>query len=130
MNVPTNLKYSKTDEWVKVEGNVATLGITDYAQSQLSDVVYVEISTSVGDQAKKNTTIATIESVKAAADVNAPVSGKVLSVNEDLPQTPEAVNSDPYEAAWMVKIQLENPAELDSLMDAKSYQSYCEERSH
>ncbi len=130
MNVPTNLKYSKTDEWVKVEGNVATMGITDYAQSQLSDVVYVEISTSVGDQAKKNTTIATIESVKAAADVSAPVSGKVLSVNEDLPQTPEVVNSDPYEAAWMVKIQLENPAELDSLMDAKSYQSYCEERSH
>ncbi len=130
MNVPTNLKYSKTDEWVKVEGNVATMGITDYAQSQLSDVVYVEISTSIGDQAKKNTTIATIESVKAAADVNAPVSGKVVGVNEGLPQTPEAVNSDPYEAAWMVKIQIENPAELDSLMDAKSYQAYCEERSH
>jgi glycine cleavage system H protein len=130
MNVPANLKYSKTDEWVKIEGNVATMGITDYAQSQLSDVVYVEISVSVGEQAKKNTTIATIESVKAAADVNAPVSGKVVSVNENLPQTPEIVNSDPYGAAWMMKIQIENQAELNSLMDATSYQSFCEERSH
>ncbi len=130
MNVPANLKYSKSDEWVKLEGNVATVGITDYAQSQLSDVVYVEISAASGDQAQKNTTVATIESVKAAADVNAPVSGKVVGVNEDLPQTPEAVNSDPYGAAWMLKIQIENPAELESLMDAASYQKYCEERSH
>jgi glycine cleavage system H protein len=130
MNVPANLKYSKTDEWVKIEGNVATMGITDYAQSQLSDVVYVEISVSVGEQTKKNTTVATIESVKAAADVNAPLSGKVMSVNENLPQTPEIVNSDPYGAAWMMKIQIENQAELNSLMDAASYQSFCEERSH
>jgi glycine cleavage system H protein len=130
MNVPTNLKYAKTDEWVKVEGNVITMGISDYAQSQLSDVVYVEISVGEGDQAKKNTTIATIESVKAAADVNAPVSGKVIAINESLPQTPEVVNSDPYGAAWMLKIQIENPAELDSLMDASSYQAFCEERSH
>ena len=130
MNVPTNLKYAKTDEWVKVDGNIATIGITDYAQSQLSDVVYVEISIGVGDQAAKNTTIATIESVKAAADVNAPVSGKVIAVNEGLASTPETVNNDPFGAAWMLKIQIANPAELDNLMDAATYQTYCEERSH
>ena len=130
MNVPSNLKYAKTDEWVKVEGKVATVGISDYAQSQLSDVVYVEISVNVGDPISKNSVVATIESVKAAADVNAPVSGKVIAINEGLPQTPEVVNSDPYTTAWMLKIEMENPAELDSLLDPDPYQSYCEERSH
>ncbi len=130
MNVPSNLKYAKTDEWVKVEGNIATVGISDYAQSQLSDVVYVEISVNVGDHIKKNSVVATIESVKAAADVNSPVSGKVIAVNEGLPQTPEAVNSEPYSTAWMIKIEIENPAELESLLDPAGYQSYCEERSH
>jgi glycine cleavage system H protein len=130
MNVPSNLKFAQTDEWVKVDGKIATIGITDYAQSQLSDIVYVEISVSTGDQLKKNGGIATIESVKAAADVNSPVSGKVTAVNEALPQAPETVNSDPYAAAWMVKIEMANPAELDSLMDAAAYQKFCEERSH
>jgi glycine cleavage system H protein len=130
MNVPSNLKYAKTDEWVKIDGNIATIGISDYAQSQLSDVVYVEISISEGDQAERNAMIATIESVKAAADINAPVSGKVVAVNEDLSSTPETVNSDPFGAAWMVKIQMSNPSELESLMDAATYQVYCEERSH
>ena len=130
MNVPLNLKYAKTDEWVKVEGKVATVGISDYAQSQLSDVVYVEISVNVGDHINKTTVVATIESVKAAADVNAPVSGKVIAVNEDLPQTPEAVNSDPYGTAWILKIEIANLTELDSLLDPAGYQSYCEERSH
>jgi glycine cleavage system H protein len=130
MNVPANLKYAKTDEWVKIEGKVATVGISDYAQSQLSDVVYVETSVNVGEHANKNSVIATIESVKAAADVIAPVTGKVIAVNEGLPQTPEAVNSDPYGAAWILKIEIENPAELDSLLDPAGYQSYCEERSH
>ena len=130
MNIPSNLKYAKTDEWVKVEGNVATIGISDYAQSQLSDIVYVEISVEVGATANKNTTIATIESVKAAADVNAPVSGKVIAVNEDLASTPETVNNDPYGAAWILKIQMPNPAELESLMDAATYQAFCEERGH
>lgn len=130
MNVPSNLKYAKTDEWVKVDGNIATVGISDYAQSQLSDVVYVEIIAGVGEAVTKNHTIATIESVKAAADVNAPVSGKVLAVNEALAQTPEEVNNSPYETAWMLKIEIENPADLDSLLDAAGYTSYCEERSH
>ena len=130
MNVPSNLKYAKTDEWVKVDGKIATIGISDYAQSQLSDVVYVEVIVSVKDGVKKNATIATIESVKAAADVNAPVSGKVVAVNEALSKTPELVNSDPFGQAWMLKIEIEKPADLDSLMDAAGYQSYCEERSH
>jgi len=128
MNVPANLKYGKTDEWVKVDGNIATVGVSDYAQSQLSDVVYVDISTAVGDHVSKNDTIATIESVKAAADVNSPVSGEVVEVNENLSQTPEKINDDPYGVAWMVKVKIENPADLQSLLDAAGYQSYCEER--
>jgi glycine cleavage system H protein len=130
MNVPADLKFAKTDEWVKIVGNVATVGISDYAQSQLSDVVYVEISASTGEHVSKNTTVATIESVKAAADINVPVSGTVLEVNEGLAQTPEKVNEDPYGVAWMLKIEIDNPADLNSLMDAAGYQSYCEERSH
>ena len=128
MNVPTDLKYAKTDEWVKAEGDIATVGISDYAQSQLSDVVYVEITVAVGDQIAANTTISTIESVKAAADVNTPVSGEVIEINENLSQTPETVNDDPFGEAWLVKIKMENPGELQTLMDAAGYQSYCEER--
>ncbi|NMB90153.1 MAG: glycine cleavage system protein GcvH [Chloroflexi bacterium] len=130
MNVPSNLKYAKSDEWVSVEGNVATIGISDFAQDQLSDVVFVEINVSTGDELKKDTTLATLESVKAAADVNAPVSGKVLDVNESLSDSPEVVNSDPYGKAWMVKVELSNPSELDALMDATAYEKHCEERSH
>ncbi len=130
MNIPADLKYASSDEWVKVEGNVATIGVSDFAQDQLSDVVFVEISVSAGDSLKKNTPIATLESVKAAADVNSPVTGKVLEVNEDLAQDPEKVNSDPYGEAWMIKVELSNPAELDSLMDGAAYEKYCGERSH
>jgi glycine cleavage system H protein len=128
MNVPKDLKYAKTDEWVKVEENIATVGVSDYAQSQLSDVVYVEITVAVGDQITANTTIATIESVKAAADVNASVSGVVVEINENLPQTPENVNDDPFGEAWLVKIKMDNPDELQNLLDAGEYQSFCEER--
>ncbi|HEX7567151.1 MAG TPA: glycine cleavage system protein GcvH [Anaerolineaceae bacterium] len=131
MKVLKNLKYSSTDEWVLVEGNTATIGITDYAQSQLSDIVYVEIRVSPGEKLAKNGTLAAVESVKAASDVNSPVSGKVVSINEGLAQTPETVNKDPFGAAWMVKLELSNPAELDSLMDAAAYKTYCEEgRGH
>jgi len=130
MNIPSDLKYTSTDEWVKVEGDIATMGVSDFAQDQLSDVVFVEITLGVGDQAKKNTTCVTLESVKAAADVNCAVTGEVVEVNEDLPQSPELVNTDPYGAAWMLKIKLANPAELDSMMDAVAYEKYCQERSH
>jgi glycine cleavage system H protein len=130
MKVPSNLKYSSTDEWVLVEGNTATIGITDYAQSQLSDIVYVEIRVSAGEKLTKNAALASVESVKAASDVNAPVSGKVTSTNDGLAQTPEVVNSDPFGAAWMVKVELANPIELNSLMDAAAYETFCEGRGH
>ncbi len=130
MNIPENLKYTNSDEWIAVEGKVATLGVTDYAQDQLSDVVFVEVNVSVGDTVKKQEHVATIESVKAAADVNAPVSGKVLEINEALPDTPEQVNSDPFGKAWMIKIELSDPAELANLMDAKAYAAFCENRGH
>ncbi len=130
MNIPANLKYAETDEWVLVEGNVATIGISDHAQDQLSDIVFVEIVVSEGDTVKKDATCATLESVKAAADVKLPISGKVVAINEDLAQTPEVVNSDPYGKAWMVKVELANPGELNGLMDAAAYEKYCAERSH
>ena len=130
MKIQANLKYASSDEWLLIEGNVATLGVSDYAQEQLSDIVFVEISAAVGEAIKKNSTIGTIESVKAASDVNTPVSGKVVAVNDDLSNTPELVNSDPFGAAWMLKIELSNPAEVDSLMDATAYEKYCADRSH
>ena len=130
MNIPKELKYEKTDEWVKVEDKTGTVGISDYAQEQLSDIVYVDITLSIGDKVKKGSVIATIESVKAAADVNMPVSGTVLEVNTALSDTPEKVNSDPYGSAWMIKIQLDNPQELSTLMDGAAYEKYCAERAH
>jgi glycine cleavage system H protein len=130
MNVPTDLKYTKADEWIRVEGNTATLGVTDYAQDQLSDIVFVEVTVAADDEVKKGDIAATLESVKAAADVNFPVSGTVKEINEDLAQNPEIVNSDPYGEAWMVKFEISNPGEVDALMDAAAYEKYCEERSH
>ena len=129
MKVPENLKYTNSDEWLQIDGNIATIGVTDYAQDQLSDVVFVEITVEKGQTVKKQTHVATIESVKAAADVNLPVSGTVLDVNESLPNSPELVNSDPYEKAWMLKVELSDPSELSSLMDAKAYEDYCSTRS-
>jgi len=128
MKTPTGLKYSKTDEWVKLDGDEALIGITDFAQDQLSDVVYVDLMIEEDDEVSKGDTIATVESVKAAADVNFPASGTVLAVNEDLADNPEVLNSDPYEAGWMVKIKLDDPSELDELMDAETYEAYNAER--
>ncbi|NLG99023.1 MAG: glycine cleavage system protein GcvH [Chloroflexi bacterium] len=130
MKILPELVYTDTDEWVKADGQVATVGITDFAQDQLSDVVYVEMVVAVGDTVSKGDQIATVESVKAAADVNSPVSGTVVEVNEALPTTPELVNKDPYGQAWMVKIEMEEPAELSALMNSDAYDSYCAERSH
>jgi glycine cleavage system H protein len=124
MNIPNDLKYTQNDEWVRVEGKVGTVGITDYAQQQLSDIVFVEVVVGVGDTVKQGDTCATVESVKAAADVYLPVSGKVVEVNDSLPTIPEAVNSDPYGKAWMVKLELNNPGELDKLLDAASYEKH------
>lgn len=129
MNFPADLKYTKSDEWVRVEGNTATCGVSDYAQNQLSDIVYVELP-SAGVSHKQGEPWGSVESVKAASDVNMPLSGTVTAVNEELKNTPEVVNSDPYGAGWMIKFTLSNPSELSGLMDATAYQKYCEERSH
>lgn len=125
MNIPENLKYSKTDEWF--DPATGAMGLTDYAQTQLSDIVFVEILLSVGDTAKPGQATASVESVKAAAEIYAAVSGKVIEVNEALSEKPETLNTDPFGAGWMVKIQ---GADASDLMDASAYEKYCAERTH
>ena len=129
MNIPTDLKYTENDEWIRVEGSSGTIGITDYAQDQLSDVVFVEIIVEPDETVDSGGACATVESVKAAADVYLPAGGTVSAVNENLLDTPELVNSDPYGEAWMVKISLSDSSQLDGLLDAAAYQKHCEERS-
>ena len=128
MSTPKGLKYAKTDEWIKLEGDVATIGITDYAQEQLSDVVYVEFENEPGDTVSKGDTVATVESVKAAADVNFPADGEILEVNEAVTETPETLNSDPYGKGWLLKMKLSDSSQLDELMDADAYDAYNESR--
>jgi len=128
MNVPSDLKYTKDDEWIKFEAGQATIGITDYAQDQLSDIVYLEVSLDADAEAEKGALFGTVESVKAAADLYLPVSGKLVAKNEGLSEAPETINSDPYEAGWIAKISLTNEEELDELMDAAAYTKYLEER--
>lgn len=128
MKTPEELKYQKTDEWVKADGAIATIGISDYAQDQLSDIVFVEFNFSVGDEVKQSDVLATIESVKAAGDVLSPVSGKIMEINEDLEDKPETLNTDPYEEGWMCKIEMSESSEMEDLMTAKEYIQYCQER--
>jgi glycine cleavage system H protein len=127
MNIPSELKYTESNEWINLDGNTGIVGISDYAQNQLSDIVFAEVIVSEGDSIKKGDTIATVESVKAAADVYSPVSGKVLGVNESLASAPEVINTDPYGVAWIVKIELNNPAELSALLDAPAYEKLIQE---
>jgi glycine cleavage system H protein len=127
MNVPGELRYTKNEEWVKIDGDNATIGITDHAQNELSDIVYFEALVSEGDEIKQGDSLATIESVKAAADVYAPVSGTVVAINEELADAPEKINSDPYGSAWMVKMTIGNLDEVNALMDAEAYRKKIEE---
>jgi len=129
MNIPKDLKYTQNDEWIKVEGQTGLIGVSDFAQDSLSDVVYVELPES-GDMFNKGETFAVVESVKAASDIYMPVSGEVIEVNEVLTQQYELVNKDPYGKAWMIKINIKEPSELDGLMDAAAYEAYCMERQH
>ncbi len=129
MNVPENLKYSKDHEWLKLEGDKATIGITDFAQQQLTDIVFVELP-SPGARAEAGKTIATVESVKAVSDVYAPVSGEVLEVNESLPDSPEKVNKSPYDEGWMVLIKADDPADAEKLMSAARYKEHIAEAGH
>jgi glycine cleavage system H protein len=125
--VVAGLLYTKEDEWIKVEGDEATIGVSDHAQDALSDIVYLELP-DVGESFAMGDTFGVVESVKAAADLYMPVSGEVTAVNEDLIDTPELVNSDPYGEAWMVKIKISDSSELEKLMDADAYTKYLEER--
>jgi glycine cleavage system H protein len=128
MNIPNNLKFTESNEWINLEGKSGTIGISDYAQDQLSDIVFAEVIVNEGNVLKKGDTIATIESVKAAADVYTPVSGKVISVNEELGGAPEVINTDPYGAAWIIKLELTVPGETDALMDATAYDKFVQEQ--
>jgi glycine cleavage system H protein len=129
MNFPTDLKYTKNDEWVRLTGNTAVSGITDYAQEALSDIVYVELPT-VGDAFKQDEAWGSVESVKAASEVYLPLSGTITEVNESLSSSPELVNGDPHGKGWMVKFTPSNLDEVKNLMDAAAYEKYCEERKH
>ena len=122
-NVPEDLIYSKDHEWVKVEGDTGTIGITDYAQSSLGDVVYVELP-KVGETFIAHDTFGSVESVKAVSELYVPVSGEVVAVNELLQDEPEKVNTDPYGAAWMIKVRINNQGEIDSLLSAAEYEDY------
>ncbi|EJG0089256.1 glycine cleavage system protein GcvH [Staphylococcus pseudintermedius] len=121
MAVPSGLKYSKEHEWVKVEGNTAIIGITDFAQSELGDIVFVELP-EVEDELTEGETFGSVESVKTVSELYSPVSGKVVAVNENLEDAPEAVNESPYEEAWMVKVELKDESELDALLDVAGYE--------
>ena len=127
MNIPGNLKYSESNEWINLQGNIGTIGISDYAQDQLSDIVFAEVIVNEGDQIKKGDSIATVESVKAAADVYTPISGKVINVNDALGGSPEVINTDPYGMAWIIKIEPNNLAEVSDLMDAQAYEKLIQE---
>lgn len=125
MKLDPECKYSEEHEWIRVEGDEAVIGISDYAQEQLSDIVYVELP-EVGDTFAKGDIFAVVESVKAASDVYIPTSGEILEINETLEDSPEVVNEDPYGEAWFVRIALADPAELDDLLDPAAYQAFVD----
>jgi len=126
MEFPEDLKYTREHEWVSIEGSVATIGITDHAQEQLGDVVFVELP-GVGDRMEKADAFGVVESTKAVSDVYAPLSGEVTEVNDDLPDNPELINEDPYGDGWMVKVAIGDQADLEDLMTADEYRKFIEE---
>jgi glycine cleavage system H protein len=127
MTYPKEFRYTKEHEWISAKGDTATIGITDYAQHELGDVVFVELPTA-GTKVTAGKTFGTVESVKAVSEIYAPVSGEVIEANAELPNKPEAINSDPHGAGWLIKVKLANPAEVNSLMDATAYEAYIAEK--
>lgn len=125
MSLPQDLKYSEDHEWIKVDGNTATIGITDFAQSELGDIVFVELPEE-GDDISTGDSFGSVESVKTVSELYAPVSGKVVAINEELEDSPELVNENPYEGAWMLKVEISDAGELDNLLDAAAYQAVIE----
>lgn len=128
MNFPEDLKYSKEHEWVRVSGNTATIGITDYAQEQLGEVVFVEFPDE-GEALKKDEAFGVVESVKSVSDVYAPISGRVIEVNDPLLDNPETINEEPYAEGWLIKVEVTNPKEFDQLMSAEHYQAFIKEEA-
>ncbi len=126
MEAPPGLKYSKEHEWVAMEDEVATVGITDHAQEQLGEIVFIELP-AVGDKVSKDDPFGVIESVKAVSDIYAPVSGTVVAINEDLPESPETVNEDPYGDGWLIKIKVSDESDFDDLMDSAEYEEMIAE---
>jgi glycine cleavage system H protein len=122
MNIPANLKYTKDHEWVKIEGDIATVGITDFAQSELGDIVYVEVDT-LDETLDKDAVFGTVEAVKTVSDLFLPLSGEVIEFNGSLEDSPEDVNTDPYEAGWMIKLKISDLSEIDSLMSDVDYKT-------
>jgi len=120
MNIPKNLKYTKDHEWISVNDNIATVGITHFAQSELGDIVYVDIDT-VGENIKQEEVFGTVEAVKTVSDLFLPIDGEITEFNESLEDQPELVNSDPYGDGWMVKVRMQNPSQVESLLDAEAY---------
>ena len=120
MNIPSDLLYSNDHEWVKLDGEIATIGITDFAQQELGDIVYIEIET-VGDNLEKEQVFGTVEAVKTVSDLFMPISGEVLELNPALEDTPETVNYEPYESGWIIKIKIENPSQIKHLLSAEQY---------
>jgi glycine cleavage system H protein len=123
VNIPENLRYSKDHEWVSVDGDIATIGITDYAQHSLGDVVYIDMPR-VGDKFMTHEAFGSVESVKAVSEIFTPVGGDVTEVNDGLNDTPEAVNNDPYIAGWMIKVKMDNPGEADAMLSSIEYEEY------
>ena len=130
MKIESGLLYSKNDEWVRIEGDTATIGITDYAQSELSDIVFAEVSIEEGESVEAGDCIGTVESVKAASDIYSPVAGTVAAINEAIADEHEIINKDAFGAAWFIKVTLDGPVDESDLMDAAAYEKYCAEREH
>ena len=130
MKIEQGLMYSKNDEWVRVEGDTAVIGITDYAQSQLSDIVFAEVSIEEGESVEAGDCIGTVESVKAASDIYSPVAGTVAAINPAIADEPELINKDAFGEAWFLKLTLDGPVDGSDLMDAEAYEKYCAEREH
>ena len=128
LTYPANLKYTKSDEWVRVDGDQATIGITDYAQDQLGDIVYIELPWDASQSVSQGVKFGDIESVKATSELISPIGGEVVKVNEALKDTPELINDSPYDEGWMLVVKVTKPEELDSLMSAEEYQQYLQGR--
>ena len=129
MSAPTDRKYTKTHEWALVDGDVATIGVTDFAQRELGDITYLELP-GAGDSISAGETFGVVESVKAASDIYSPIDGEVIERNDGLVETPEVINQSPYENAWLVKVKLADPSQLDALLDPADYDAFADSQAH